>query len=173
MKRSAINPMPEFFDQYINRIDDIELKEAFEKSLLDISNIDKAALEAIGDKTYAPGKWTIKDILQHIIDTERVMSYRALRFARNDKTPLSGFDQDLFTAEAKAGKKTVSDLLDELKTLRQCTIALYRDFDEDTLSRAGISNKRVLSVLALGFIIAGHQLHHLQLIKEKYMPLLH
>ncbi|HEY6083528.1 MAG TPA: DinB family protein, partial [Chitinophagaceae bacterium] len=113
MKRSAIKPMPEFFDQYINLIDDIELKEAFEKSLLDIHNIDRAAMEAIGDKTYAPGKWTIRDIFQHIIDTERVMSYRALRFARNDKTPLPGFDQDLFTAEAKAGKKTVSALLDE------------------------------------------------------------
>lgn len=173
MKRSAIKSMPEFFDQYINLVDDIELQEAFEKSLLDISNIDKVAMEAIGDKIYAPGKWTIKDIFQHIIDTERVMSYRALRFARNDKTPLAGFDQDLFTAEAKAGKKTVSDLLDELKTLRQCTIALYRDFDEDTLSRTGISNKRELSVLALGFIIAGHQLHHLKLIEDKYLPLLH
>ncbi len=77
MKRSAINPMPEFFDQYINRIDDIELKEAFEKSLLDISNIDKAALEAIGDKTYAPGKWTIKDILQHIIGIVMINNHPA------------------------------------------------------------------------------------------------
>lgn len=173
MKRSAIKPMPEFFDQYINLIEDIELNEAFEKSLLDIRNIDRAAMEAIGDKIYAPGKWTIKDIFQHIIDTERVMSYRALRFARNDMTPLPGFDQDLFTAEAKAGKKTVSGLLDELETVRQCTIALYRDFDEETLSRTGTSNKRVLSVLALGFIIAGHQLHHLKLIEDKYLPLLH
>lgn len=163
--------MPEYYGTYINLVEDIDLSDALRRSLEDLDKLDTAALESLGERVYAPGKWTIKDILQHIIDTERVMSYRALRFARNDKTPLQGFDQDIFAAHAKTGKKTVAGLIAELKRLRASTIDLFGDFDEEMLTRKGISSNRELTPLALGFIIAGHQLHHLKIITEKYLPL--
>lgn len=171
MKRSSINPMPEYFEGYINLVEDIELNDALHKCQEDLEQLDEAALVPIGDKAYAPGKWTVKEVLQHLIDSERVMSYRALRFARNDKTPLPGFDQDLFAANAGTAKKTVAGLLAELRRLRASTIDLFDDFDDDVLTRKGISNNKEMTPLALGFIIAGHQIHHLNILTEKYLPL--
>lgn len=171
MKRSAIQPLPEYFDRYIKMVDDMELEDAFEQSRQQLDQINIKALQAIGKKTYAPGKWTVKDILQHLGDTERVLSYRALRFARNDKTKLHGFDQDPFASNAGSNQRELDDLIEELKVIRQATILLYKNFDEEILLRKGISNHVEISVLALGFTIIGHQMHHLNIIKEKYFPL--
>ncbi len=171
MKRSSINPMPEYYGRYINLVEDIELSDALRKSLKDLDRLDETTLGLIGDQTYAPGKWTVKDVLQHIIDTERVMSYRALRFARNDKTPLQGFDQDIFAINSRADKKQVGSLIAELKRLRASTIDLFEGLDDEMLTRKGLSSNKELTPLALGFIIAGHQIHHLHILTEKYLPL--
>jgi hypothetical protein len=128
-------------------------------------------LQAIGDQVYAPGKWTIRDIVQHMTDTERVFAYRALRLGRGDTTPLMGFEQDLFANHAKAREKDLVALLDELKTVRQSSIMLYDFFGEEELQRSGICSHVEISVLALGFLITGHQKHHLQVMKERYLIL--
>lgn len=171
MKRSDIRPLPSYFDRYILLTEDVDLDKALDQSLQDLENIDISRLEAVGDQVYAPGKWAIADILQHIIDTERIFDYRALRFARNDGTPLPGYDQDKYAAEAGAAKRTVDELLNELKAVRKTSILFFASLDDTELLRKGICYEREMSVLAIGFTIAGHQQHHLQIIREKYLSL--
>ena len=172
MKRSDIRPLPAFFDRYILLVDDLEIDEAFAQSVDELGKLDIDLLGKVGSKTYAPGKWTLHDIFQHIIDTERVHSYRALRFARNDQTLLPGFDQDLFAQHTQADRRTLQNLLHECKAVRQSTMALFRSFDEDMLQRKGATSMGgEISVLGFGFTIIGHQLHHLRIIREKYLPL--
>lgn len=118
---------------------------------------------------YAKGKWTIKEILLHLIDTERVFAYRALRFARNDKTELSSFDQDAFVAQSSADERSMESLLSEYHSVRKATISLFESFDQKSLARVGIASHSRLSVRAIPFIILGHENHHLQMIKEHYL----
>ncbi len=118
---------------------------------------------------YEPGKWTMKDILAHIIDDERVFCYRALRFARNDQTELPGVDQDLDAENACANERNVSDLLDEYNKVRDSSIALFKSFNEKMIARTGKASGFNVSVSALGYLIAGHELHHLKIMKERYL----
>ena len=118
---------------------------------------------------YAAGKWTVKELIQHIIDTERVFCYRALCFARNDKTALPGFDQDVFVANASANERNYFDLLDEMATLRTSTIQLYTGFSDEALVRIGNASGNDMSVRALGYLFSGHQMHHLNVLKERYV----
>jgi uncharacterized damage-inducible protein DinB len=117
---------------------------------------------------YAEGKWTIKEILQHISDDERIYAYRALRFARNDSTDLAGFDQDEYTRNAEANARTLDDLLGELATVRAATISLYNGLGEGSLRRAGVASGNVMSVRAIAYHIAGHELRHLNIIRTRY-----
>ena len=172
MTKSDIPVMPEYFDRYINLAEDIDLINALAQAASFEQLLPVETLEALGDVRYAPGKWTIKDILQHVIDTERIMAYRALRFARNDQTELPGFDQDQFGEFTNATRRTVGDLYDEYARVRQSSITLFRNFDRDMLVRSGISSGRPVSVLALGFVVVGHPIHHVNIIKERYLPLL-
>ncbi|HYH56347.1 MAG TPA: DinB family protein [Anseongella sp.] len=171
MKKSAIHIDPGYFSRYINLAGDTGINETLAEGLEELEQLDLEALERVGDKTYAPGKWTLKDIFQHMSDTERVFQYRALRFARNDSTVLPGFEQDLFAAEARAVRRTLDDLIRELLIVRQSSICFFRDLEEETLQRTGIASGNRLSVLAIGFVIAGHQVHHLNIIREKYLTL--
>lgn len=162
--------MPEFVDRYIHQVEDRELDEALLQSAGAFHAIADQ-LEALGDKVYAPGKWTIKDILQHCIDTERILSYRALRIARNDRTPLAGFEEEDYARYTSATERSVVDLLDELAVVRKSSILLFRNFSNEMLLRQGTASGRSLTVLALGFTIAGHVLHHLRIVEERYFPL--
>ncbi len=172
MKRSHINPMPKFFDRYINLADDIELADALKNSL---ANLDKLPIDkwmALGDQVYAPGKWTIKDMVQHMIDTERIFAYRALRFARKDTTQLHGFEENDYADAANAGKRDLAELVEELKTVRRSSVYLFSSFDEETQHRMGSTTSTAISVAALGFAIVGHERHHLNILQERYYPLL-
>jgi len=172
MKRSAINPMPVFFDRYINLVEDIDLFEAFEKHAPEKVYSDRKRLADLGDRKYAEDKWTVKDILQHVIDNERIMAYRALRFSRNDKTELAGYDEALLAVNTIASLRSVDDLLQEFNNLRKSTIALFKNMNETMLLNSGIANKTEISPLALGFVIIGHPVHHMNIISERYFPLL-
>ena len=121
------------------------------------------------DYRYAEGKWTIKDIIQHLIDTERVFSYRALRFARNDSTELPGYDENLYAATANGSERKLQEMLTELALVRQSTIMLFKSFGEEALLRKGIASGNPATVRALGFIIIGHQNHHIKVFKERYL----
>lgn len=168
MKKSAINPMPEYFDRYIDLADDVELKKALAISVDELTHLPIETWKAIGDKVYAPGKWTIKDILQHMIDTDRVFAYRALCFARGEATKMLSFDEEEYGRNTNANQRTLEDLIEELKINRASIIALYNSFTDAMLLRNGLSFKGAYSVLAIGFIIAGHQRWHFNIIKDRY-----
>jgi len=172
MKKSNIYPFPQFFGRYINLVEQDDLFDAFQTSLDQLSSIDLEAYNRIADKRYQHDKWTVKDIFQHIIDNERIQSYRALRFARLDTTELAGYDENLFGQNAKTAGRTMEDLLDELKTLRTSVMQLFRSFDEADMMKNGVCFGNRISVTALGFMIIGHQIHHLRIIEERYMPLI-
>lgn len=119
--------------------------------------------------SYADGKWTIAELLLHIIDSERVFQYRALRIVREDDAVLSGFDQDVFMASCNAAQFSLAELISQFETVRQSTLSLYRSFKNDDFMRLGVASDAVISVAAQGFIIAGHQLHHQKILKERYL----
>jgi uncharacterized damage-inducible protein DinB len=121
------------------------------------------------DYRYAEGKWTIKDILQHLIDAERIFAYRALRFARNDQTPLASFEENDYVDEANANKRSIQDLLTELAVVRQASLSLFKSFTDEELKRKGIASNNPMSVRALGFVIVGHQNHHQRIFQERYL----
>ncbi len=118
---------------------------------------------------YAEGKWTIKEILLHIADDERIYTYRALRFARNDATELPGFEQDDYALHSGANDRTINDLLVELATVREATISLYNGLDSAALTRAGVASGNFMTVRAIAYHIAGHELRHLNIIRERYL----
>ncbi len=172
MKKISITVLPEFYDRYINETDDLDLSEVLESYGVNLINEDKDKLISIGNQVYETDKWTVKDILQHLIDSERIFCYRALRIARNDNTPLPGFDENEYIPEAKTERRTIDELLTELDSVRRTSILLFNSFDDEMLLRAGMCSGKNISVLAIGFTIAGHMLHHVNVIKEKYYPLL-
>ncbi|MEM7335349.1 MAG: DinB family protein [Chloroflexota bacterium] len=122
------------------------------------------------DVPHAQGEWTIKEILVHIIDDERIYCYRALRYARNDSTELPGFEQDEYVPYSQANQRDVEDILDELKAVRQATIAFFRSVGHEAMARKGVGSGNIMSVRAAAYHIAGHELHHIQSIKENYFP---
>ncbi|GAA4440767.1 DinB family protein [Ravibacter arvi] len=167
-RTSEITPHPEYFDRYILLVDDFTLGEALLRTAGTFSAMAEE-LKRIGDRVYAPGKWTAREVLQHCVDTERILAYRALRFSRNDRTPLAGFDENLFGRNTTAGSRTVDSLLQEFSLVRQSTIILFESFDNNMMARTGVCDHKTLSVLALGFAIAGHAVHHSAILREKYV----
>jgi len=172
MKRTDINPLPEFFDRYINLTDDTELSDALQVSLQEVGFFALDTLKTLGDKVHAEGKWTAKDILQHLIDTERIFCYRALCFARAETTQLPSFDEADYAINANASGRSFEDLLTELKAVRRATIALFASFSDEALLNTGLSFKGSYSVLSIGFILVGHQRWHLKVLQERYFVLL-
>lgn len=172
MKRSQLSPIPEYFDRYINKCDDVELLDAIQTSIDELDNSPIEKWKALGDKVYAPGKWTVKDMLQHLIDTERIFSYRALAFTRNEKVQPPSFDEDSYALAAAAGSRSVESLVDELRLVHQSYKALYASFTPAMLLKEGKSFKGLYSVASIGFTMPGHQRWHLQILKEKYYLLL-
>lgn len=118
---------------------------------------------------YAEGKWTVKEILAHIVDDERIYAYRALRFARNDKTELPGFEQDDYARYSGANERRIEDILNELTAVRRATIALFEGLDDQALVRSGVADGKVMSVRAAAYHIAGHEMRHINIIKERYL----
>lgn len=171
MKKSDIPSLPKFFDRYIHLVEDLELVPALEAQCRPLPKSDLELFNKIGDKVYAPGKWTVKDILQHITDNERIQAYRALRISRNDPTPLPGYDEGILASNVDTKSRTVADLHEEFLFVRKANIILYKHLDHAALLREGTSNGVKISPLALGFVLIGHPIHHFQVIREKYAPL--
>jgi uncharacterized damage-inducible protein DinB len=142
-----------------------QLKENFKK-------VKEFVLSLPHDKLnyrYAQNKWTIKEILVHIMDDERIYAYRALRIARNDKTPLPGFEQEDYIPFSKANKRSLNNIFQEYKTIRNATLSLFASLNKEDLMRIGTANNHPVSVRALAYHIAGHELHHVNVIKERYL----
>ncbi len=134
--------------------------------------LDANELEALGELTYAPGKWTVREMLQHIIDTERILTYRALCIARGEQAPLPNYDEAAYGQFIDTTNRSIEELLEEFDLLRQTTLLLYKQFDEAALKRTGIAADKRVSVLAIAYILAGHPIHHLNILQERYLPLI-
>ncbi|NCT18726.1 MAG: damage-inducible protein DinB [Flavobacteriaceae bacterium CG_4_8_14_3_um_filter_34_10] len=160
-----------FYGNYIRFVPrNLSLLDSLQTSFLEVHSFFLEVTEEKLHYRYAEGKWTLKEMLLHIIDTERIMSYRALRFGRKDTTPLAGFEQDDYVPNSCANERNIENLLEEYSTVRMATISLFASFNEVTLKQIGMSNGNFMSVRALGFIISGHEMHHLQVAKERYLP---
>jgi uncharacterized damage-inducible protein DinB len=147
----------------------LDLIEGFENSIEEfILFLEQLPVEKL-EYRYADGKWTIKDIIQHIIDAERIFSYRALRISRNDKTPLASFDENEYVENTNANARNSNDLLSELKLVRQTTVMLFKSFSKEQMLILGTASNHSVSVRAIGFVILGHQLHHYKVIQERYL----
>ena len=172
MKPSNLQPeeFAGFYATYINQVSgEYTLIEELEISVHRfIKFVQNIPLDKF-DYRYAEGKWTIKDIIQHLIDAERIFAYRALRFARNDKNKLPGFEENDYVDEANATKRSIQDLLTELAVVRQATLSLFKSFSNEELLRIGTASNNQMSVRALGFTIIGHQNHHQRVFEEKYL----
>ena len=159
----------EYFFPYISVLGEVTLIEELEISLHEfIRFVQNIPMDKF-DYRYAEGKWTIKEIIQHVIDTERIFAYRALRISRNDQTPLPGFDENNYINNTEADKRGLQDLLTELSAVRHSNIFLFKSFSEQQLQRTGIASNAGISVRAIGFIMIGHQKHHQKVFEEKYL----
>ncbi|MCB0473405.1 MAG: DinB family protein [Flavobacteriaceae bacterium] len=160
-----------FYKTYINTLIDNEFDiiENMEASYTAAKNLFENLPPEKQLFSYAPGKWTIKELVQHLIDTERVFAYRALCFSRNDVAELPGFDENQFIDNCNANDRPFGELLSEFDVIRASSVALFRSFTDEMLLRKGIANGNSMSVRAVGYIISGHLLHHLQVIKQCYL----
>lgn len=166
LKENEYNP---YYKNYILALGTIDLFESLTTSLDEFLATVKNLPEDKLLYRYAEGKWTIKELIQHLIDTERIMCYRALRFSRNDTTELQGFDENWYVDNSNGNSRSFGDLTNELVLVRKSTISLFNSFTDEMLLLSGTTDGNSMTVRALGFIIAGHQMHHLKIIKEKYL----
>lgn len=169
MTRPDLQAIPPHFRRYVEHVKDAEVLDALSDSGRILQELIKGIPEVKGDYRYEPGKWSIKELLCHLMDAERIFAYRALRFARNDKTPLSGFEENDYAPQANAHSRSLVQLGGEMERLRASTIDLFRSFTPEMLQRTGTSNNTELSALSLGYIIAGHDLHHRKIMLERYL----
>lgn len=160
-----------YYDRYISLISGTEILATLESQRRQMMLLLSGRDEADGDFRYAPDKWSAKQVLGHVCDTERIFAYRALRIARGDRTPIEGFEQDDYVRNGPFVQLPISDIIDEYIAVRRATLTLLRNLDEPAWTRRGIANKNEVSVRALAYIIAGHELHHRRILEEKYFSL--
>ncbi|MGS0528276.1 DinB family protein [Zobellia nedashkovskayae] len=161
-------PIP-FYKAYIDVLGDVELLDILEGQLKNFPNFIENIPESKLNYAYEPEKWTIAQVLLHIIDSERVFQYRSLRFSRGDKTPLPGFEQDLYALNSRAETRSKQSIIEEYQAVRQSTITLYKSFNVETLKNEGVASNLPWNAAILGFVICGHQKHHRNILRERYL----
>lgn len=167
LNNAEYNP---YYESFVKRINEnVSLVDALVDGKQEVASFFTAIPESKLDFRYEVGKWTPKEVLMHIIDTERIFSYRALRFARKDKMDLLGFDQDTFIPPSNATQRTMDSLVKEYEAVRSATIALFENFDDTMLKEIGMGSGSPMSVRAIGFITLGHEKHHVSLIEDRYL----
>ncbi|MCI0436434.1 MAG: DinB family protein [Gemmatimonadetes bacterium] len=159
-----------FYSAYIARVPDGDIVSTLRTGIDDTCRVLESAGEAGADHACAPGKWTIREIIGHLCDGERIFAARALRFARSDPTPLPGFDEKLYVPAGNFGARSLANLIAELRTVRAATVSLFDGFADAAWSRSGTANNAPVTVRALAWITAGHELHHCAILEERYLP---
>jgi uncharacterized damage-inducible protein DinB len=168
MPRPTPSDYAPFYQPYISKVDGESLHAALNQYSRASLSFWQNIPEHQGDYADAPGKWTIKQVLNHLCDAERIFAYRALRIARGDETPLPGFDENNYADAAQTDHRTLKELVHEFQSVRSATLSLFNSFGETELSRFGNANGARVSVNAIGFMIIGHTLHHETVVKERY-----
>jgi len=157
-----------YYDRYISMVKGTDILGTLEAQRRQTLLLLSGREDGEGDFRYAPGKWSAKDVLGHVCDTERIFAYRALRISRGDRTPIEGFEQDDYVRNGPCGQRPLAELIDDYIAVRRSTLTLLRNLDEAAWLRCGVANKNEVSVRALAYIIAGHELHHRKILEEKY-----
>jgi uncharacterized damage-inducible protein DinB len=169
MKRPLQNDYAPYYDGYIKNIKDDNIIKVLEEQLITTNIFLNSITEEKSEFRYAEGKWSIKELVGHLIDSERVFAYRALSISRGEKQPLPSFDEKEYTRESDYSKRKFSDILKEFKLLREANLLMFKSLPEEKLNKRGIANNVEVTVLALLFIIAGHEAHHIRILKERYL----
>ncbi|MBW3552644.1 MAG: DinB family protein [Gemmatimonadetes bacterium] len=167
--RPAAGDFPEGYSAYVGRVPDGDVGGTLTTQLDDTAALLSGLSEADALRRYAEGKWSVKEVLGHIADTERVFSYRLLRFSRGDSTALPGFDENEYTPAGRFDDRDLADLLAELRAVRAATVALIHGLPPESLHRRGTASGGSFTVAAIPWIIAGHELHHRQILRERYL----
>ena len=158
-----------YYERYISLLPDEDILKILEEQKISSEKFLKTISEDQGNYSYAEGKWTIKEVIGHIIDVERVMAYRALCFSRGEKQNQPGFEQDDYIVNGNYNNRTLSDLISEFVAMRNANLFMVKSFSDEMLKQSGIASDNKVTVLALIYIIAGHERHHIKIIKEKYL----
>ena len=173
-KFALIRPEPTeyaaYYETYVSKVPGNDVVSQLESQRLQTAQLFAASTERDGNFRYAPGKWTIKEVVGHLSDAERVFAYRALRIARGDQTPLPGFEQDDYVKNGNCAEQSLADLVQEFGLIRATTLTLFRSLNAEAWGRRGTASNNPVTVRALAFIIAGHELHHREILKERYFP---
>jgi len=157
-----------YYERYISLIQDDDILSTLDRQRGQMVQMLCGLSEADGDFRYAAEKWNVKEVLGHVCDTERVFAYRALRIARGDATPMEGFEQDDYVKNGPFARHPIAEVIEDYIAVRRATISLLRSLEEPAWSRRGIANKNEVTVRALAYTIAGHELHHRRILEEKY-----
>lgn len=157
-----------YYDRYISLIQGTDILTTLDSQRRQMLLLLSGRDEADGDFRYAPGKWTVKEVLGHICDTERIFAYRALRISRGDRTPIEGFDQDPYVQNGPFASRPLAELIEDYIAVRRATLTLFRNLDEQAWLRRGIANTHEVSVRAIAYTTAGHELHHRRILEQKY-----
>lgn len=168
--RPQASEYPAYFESYLAKLPAGELLDLLESQWEHLGCLLEELDDDSADYRYAEGKWSVKEVLGHLLDAERIFAYRLLRVARGDTTPLPGFDENAYVAAAGFGARPLESLLEEYDLVRGHTLALLRGLDADSFARMGTSNGKPVSARALAWLIAGHEHHHMSVLKEKYLP---
>ncbi|KZS42153.1 damage-inducible protein DinB [Aquimarina aggregata] len=166
VKEGEYNP---YYGTYISKASHADIVEGLQSGKKEFTDFVNAIPLEKWSYAYADGKWSVAEVLQHLIDTERIFSYRALRFARNDKTPIVGFDQDNYVPYSNANNYSKEDILSDFEAMRNSSIALFRSFTDEMLGMIGEASGSPMSARAAGYILLGHQVHHFEVIEERYL----
>jgi hypothetical protein len=164
-----IKKVPEYYQSYLRFLKEESVVEHLKSSAEEFNYLLNTFSNEKAEYKYAENKWSVKDLIQHVIDTERVFAYRAMRFSRSDDIDLPGFDQDQYVVHASADRRDIKDLMSEFTSTRYSTISFFNSLNENDLKKTGIASEAEFSVEMLGYIISGHLLHHLEIIREKYI----
>jgi uncharacterized damage-inducible protein DinB len=158
-----------YYQKYISLVPREDVVATLSRQLEETLSTLRVLTEIQADSRYAPDKWSIKELVGHLIDSERIFAYRALRFARNDQTPLPGYEQDDYVRAGNFGSRSMRDLADEFEQLRRANLSLFRSLDDEAWLRRGTANDAEVSVRALAYILAGHETHHMQILRTRYL----
>lgn len=158
-----------YYSTYINLVEQEDIVASLQQNLKEMLSFYKSIPEDKWSFSYAKGKWTIKEIMQHLLDTERIFAYRALCFSRKDNVELPGYDQDEYLEHSKANSRSKESLIEEYISIRNATISLFKSFSKEMFMHIGVASNCPLSVRAAGYIIVGHEMHHCNVIKERYL----
>jgi uncharacterized damage-inducible protein DinB len=167
--RPAAGDYAPFYHAYVERVEGHDILAILENNKKDGLALLKALSEEQWRYSYAAGKWSIAEVILHIIDAERVFAYRALRIARGDQTPLPGFDQDFYVPNSAALSRSPESLIEEYHAVKNASIQLFEGFTKEMWSNSGTASDNTVSVLALAYIIVGHDMHHMKIIRERYL----